>query len=165
MRLMAATLAAALALGGCSRLLSALHGVPRVPQCEVALPPSTLLASDSSRRLRIHVSADRVSEGYEVIVQARDGSVTLVGLTRFGAKAFTVVQTGQVIEVVSFLKPIEVVPPINILADVYRWPFDWQDDSGDVQVHVGDDGRSAVIVHHGCGYRTTIFDLTHGDGS
>lgn len=165
MRVAAFTLLSMLAVGGCTQVLTALYRPPRVPECEAVIPASTSLTEDFVRRLRLHIVANGVSEGFEVIAQGRHGELTLVGLTRFGAKAFTIVHSGDEIRVVSFVEAIETVPPANILADIYRWPLagDMRDESA-VEVHVSADGRSAVIVHQRCGYRTTIFDLTNDDG-
>lgn len=166
MRLAAIAVVAAIVCGGCQRLMVAWYGPPRIPICGAAIPPNTALAGDFTRRLRVHVTSARVSEGFEVIVQHRRGELTLVGLTRFGAKAFTVVQSGDEIRVVSFLKLVESVPPVNILADILRWPLGGTFGAGDdTEVHRADDGRSAVIVNQRCGYRTTIFDLTNDGGT
>jgi hypothetical protein len=157
---------ALLTSSGCTTLFVALYRPPAVPLCVEGIPPSTALAGEFVRRVRVHVEADRVSEGFEVIAQFREGRLTLVGLTRFGAKAFTVVHSGDEIQIVSFLEPIESVPPVNILADLYRWPFAIEaEPSASVDVEVRADGRAATVVHHRCGYRTTIVDVMNVPGS
>ncbi len=166
-KLAAIALASSLTLvAGCTPLIRLLHHTPRIRPCKSTIPPSTSLTEDFVRRLRIHVEGDGVSEGFEVIAQHRRGRLTLVGLTRFGAKAFTIVQAGDEIQIVSFMKAIEAVPPVNILADLHAWPLHGPATvpTSTHEIVVGADGRSAVLVNRPCGYRTTIYDVTD-DGS
>lgn len=156
----------ALGSSGCTTVYLMLYPPPAIPLCEQVIPPSSTLEGDFVRRLRVHVEAAHVSEGFEVIAQHRRGQLTLIGLTRYGAKAFTVVHRDDAIQIVSFLSPIESVPPANILADLYRWPFGVATSPPTaVEVDVRDDGRAATITHHLCDYRATIVDVTDDAGS
>lgn len=150
---------ALLGIAGCTMI--AASRMPRIAACEVSLPQPDDIEKDRLWRLRVHTRAEEVSEGYEVVVQKRGDTLTFVGLTRFGATAFTIVQHGDEIEVQSAMKPIEAVPPINLLADVYRWPLGALQ-TPDAVVEIATDGRSATIVNDACGYRTTIVDVSDG---
>lgn len=165
-RLAILSLLTALGSSGCTTVYLALYPPPAMPLCEQVIPPSSALGGDFVRRVRVHVEGDHVSEGFEVIAQHRRGRLTLIGLTRYGAKAFTIVQRGEEIQIVSFLGPIESVPPANILADLYRWPFGVATGPPSAfEVDVRDDGRAAIITHHLCDYRATIVDVTDDAGS
>ncbi len=83
----------------------------------------------------------------------------MIGLTRYGARAFTIEQTGTDLRVDSRMAPIETVPPINILHDIYVWPLGIIR-SDRVLLEVADDGRSATVHNLRCHYRTVIFDVT-----
>ncbi len=150
---------ALLGIAGCTMI--AAYRMPRIAACEVALPRPGDLEEDRLWRLRVHTRAAEVSEGYEVVLQKRGDTLTFVGLTRFGATAFTIVQRGDEVEVQSAMKPIEAVPPLNLLADVYRWPLGALE-TEDAVVEVAADGRSATIVNDACGYRTNIVDISDG---
>lgn len=157
--LRAALLASLLAAApGCTRL-AVLYAVPRIPACDIAVPPSTALRGDLMRRLQVHVQSDEVSEGFQVVLQKRGARLTVVGLTRFGATAFTIVQEGDEVETRSTMGPVAAVPPRNLLIDLHHWPLGtlatpW------VKVEVAADRRSATLVNQRCGYRTTLVDTT-----
>ena len=143
-------------LPGCARV-AVFYGLPRIQPCDISVPPSTGLRGDLVRRLQVHVESDEVSEGFQIVLQKRGERLTVVGLTRFGATAFTIVQEVDEIEVRSSMGPIAAVPPRNLLIDLHHWPLGtlatpW------VKLEVAADGRSATLVNRRCGYRTTIVD-------
>ncbi len=132
---------------------------PRVEDCGGPVPSTQTLAGDFDRRLRIEVESGDLAEGFEVIVQKRGPRLVVVGLARFGNRAFSIVQEGDQLDIDSPLKAIEKVAPINILRDLYVWPLQVQPARGGVVLDISPNGRSAALTHEACGFTTTIVDL------
>ena len=161
--LMVLSIGVALVGPGCSRIAMTIYRPARIAECPGPIPPSSASSGDFTRRLRVHVESGEVSEGYQVIVQKRADRLTVIGLTRFGARAFSIVQIGDQLTVESSLKPIESVPPANVLRDLYRWPLERVETPDDGPVRLLRDPRhnAATLVNEPCGYRTTIVELDH----
>lgn len=60
---------------------------------------------------------------FDAVVQVQGGVVTVVGLTPFGTRAFSIVQRGRAIEFESFTDEPLPFPPEFILLDVHRTFF------------------------------------------
>ncbi len=157
------SLGAALASPGCARIAMMIYRPARIAECPGPIPSSSELSGDFTRRLRVRIESDEVSEGYQVILQKRADRLTVIGLTRFGARAFSMVQIGDALTVESSLKPIEPVPPANLLRDFYRWPLRRVEtpSDGPVRLLLDPQRNAATLVNEPCGYRTTIVELDH----
>ncbi len=148
-----------LTCGGCTVMNVVFQLGPRVADCGDPVPSTQALAGDFNRRLRVEVQSGDVTEGFEVIAQKRGPRLVVVGLARFGNRAFSIVQERDQLDVESPMKPIERVAPINILRDLYVWPFQAQPAPDGVVLAISSDGRSAELTHEACGFTTTIVDL------
>jgi len=118
-----AVIGAAIALSGCATLRLLTYHPARLAECPGALLSSNEIDGDFRLRMQIQVVADRVDTGYDLVVRKKDDRLILIGLTRFGAKAFSVVQDGTHLQTESALGPATVVPPVNVLRDIHRARF------------------------------------------
>jgi len=114
---------AALTFSACATLRLLTYRPARLQRCPGALVSSELIGGDFRIRMQIHISAANVDTGYDLVVQKRGTRLIMIGLTRFGAKAFSVVQEGKRLQVDSALGPATVVPPENVLRDIHRVRF------------------------------------------
>ena len=81
----------------------------------------------------------------------------LLGLTPFGAKAFSVVQIGTQTWSESYLGPATAVPPENVLRDLHRALFLTVDDPALEPRAVSRDAEGAVhVTAKECGYESTL---------
>ncbi len=118
----AAGFAALALLSGCS-LRYLLLRPPRLAECAGSVAPSERIHGDFVSRLQIQIDSERVSAGYDLVLQKKGERLVLIGLTRFGATAFSVVQEGRRLSAQSALGPATVVPPVNVMRDVHRARF------------------------------------------
>lgn len=123
LRRRSALAAASLLVTGCATLRLIVYRPPHLDRCPGALVPTEQIAGDFLRRLQMHVSAGDVDTGYQLVLQKKGDRLVLIGLTRFGARAFSVVQQGGTVQVDSALGPATVVPPGNVLRDLHRTLF------------------------------------------
>ncbi len=158
----AAALLICTAVYGCAGIALRLYQPAQIADCREPIPSTqNLPKTDFVRRFRFQVDAlgdTQVSQGIEVVAQKRGSKMTVVGLSRFGAKLFTVLQDGREVTVDTPVKALQNVAPHNVLRDLYRWPFGI-DHGKDVRVLVADDRRSAKITNDICGYTTTIVEV------
>lgn len=113
----------AAALAGCATLRLLTYRPARLPRCPGALVSSERIPGEFVSRLRMQITAPEVAVGYDLVLQKKGRRLVLIGLTRFGAKAFSVVQDGRELSVESALGPATVVPPENVLRDIHRARF------------------------------------------
>jgi len=115
---MAALLALALALGsGCATWLGL---PPRLAVCPGPLPSTRELPpGDWLVRERVRVVGGDVDVGLEVAAEKRGDRLVVVAFHALGAKAFSLVQRGDDLEVESHLGRALPVPPRNVLRDLY----------------------------------------------
>ena len=157
--LVLATWLAIVGASGCMTVGLWLNSGPRIDDCGGPIPSAQTLTGDLDRRLRVEVTAGEIAEGFEVVVQKRGDRLVVVGLSRFGQRAFSIVQEGEEVKVDSRMKPIERVAPINILRDLYVWPFHVTEVSAGIRLKVAEDRRTAELTREVCDYTTTIVDL------
>jgi hypothetical protein len=110
------------ALSGCSLPLL-LHRPDRLPECPGVVAATEAIGADFFARMQIQISSQRVVTGYDLVAQKTGDRLVLIGLSRFGAKVFSIVQIGKDIETESAFGPATPVPPENILRDVHRALF------------------------------------------
>ena len=131
--------------------------LPHLPDCPGSLVSTAELEGDWVIHERIRVRGDRVDESYGLVVQKHGPRLVLVGLTAFGAKAFTVTQIGVETWSESKLGPALPVPPDNVLRDLHRAHFLATDDPAfegrAITRHA--DG-SVQIASASCGYEATL---------
>jgi hypothetical protein len=109
-----------LAAPGCATLRFWLDPPPRLAACPGpipgldALPPGDLVWHD---RVRYRGSDGAVDAGFALVAEKRGERLVLVGLDRFGGRAFSVTQAASVIEADARMGRLLAVPPETVLRD------------------------------------------------
>jgi hypothetical protein len=150
---------AALALGCPARppLPLVLRPPPQLADCPGSLRSTEELEGDWVVHERLRVRAPEVDEGYALVLQKTGPKLVLVGLTAFGAKAFSVTQIGSQVWTESYLGRALAVPPENVLRDVHRAHFLTSEAPGFEGRTVTRDPDGAVhIASASCGYQATL---------
>lgn len=131
--------------------------LPHLADCPGSLRSTAELEGDWLIHERIRVRGDRVDESYGLIVQKNGPRLVLVGLTPFGAKAFSVTQIGVDVWSESKLGPALPVPPENVLRDLHRAHFLATDDPAfEGRAITRNADGSVQIASPSCGYESTL---------
>ena len=151
----AAPLAIATALClACSHLPRPL---PRLADCPGSLVPTQEIEGDWRIHERIRVRGERIDEAYGLVVQKTGARLVLIGLTPFGATAFSLSQIGVDVRAESKLGAALPVPPENVLRDFHRAHFLAIDDPEFEGRSVRRDADGSVhITNAACGYEATF---------
>ena len=105
-------------------LLACTAGLPpRIASCPNPTSGAGEVAGDFTRRYSYEVTGQGAAATLEVVVENRDGRLTLVAFNEFGVKAFSAVRDDAGLSVQLHLGPLVVVPPGNILGDLQRIAF------------------------------------------
>ncbi len=149
------SLALALALAasaGCQ-----LRPPARIPDCAGSLVSTAHLTGDFLIHERIRVRGDRVDEAYGLVAQKSGDRLVLVGLTPFGATAFTLSQVGLDVRSDSRLGRALPVPPENVLRDFHVAHFFAHDVTELENRRVRRDADGVVHISSvACGYQATL---------
>jgi hypothetical protein len=105
---------------GCGALLRSAGGSDA---CPVSLVPSGDLPPGMLLRQRVRIENVEPAIGMDVIVQSRDGVLTLVGFTPFGTRAFALTQRGIQFELNDVAGRHLGVNPVWILDALHRSRF------------------------------------------
>lgn len=131
--------------------------LPRLSDCPGSLRATQEIEGDWVIHERIRVRAEDIDEAYGLVVQKNGPRIVLIGLTPFGATAFSVTQIGVEVWSESKLGPALPVPPENVLRDLHRAHFLATDDpafEGRVVERLRD--GSIQITSAACGYESTL---------
>ncbi len=112
---------AAAALAACSPL--AWLGPSRLRQCPGQLVPTSEIEGEFRLRQRVRFRAEDLDEVFDVVVEKRGETITLVGFNPLGAEVFALRQEGATATIVSSAGPALRVPPRNVLRDLHRVRF------------------------------------------
>jgi Protein of unknown function (DUF3261) len=153
--------ALALAAAACTTPLPTpppiLSPLPRLADCPGRLRPTQEIEGDWVIHEQVRVTGGAVDESYGLVVQKTGPKLVLLGLTPFGAKAFSVVQIGTQTWSESYLGPATVVPPENVLRDLHRALFLTVDDAALEPRAVSRDAEGAVhVTAKECGYEAVL---------
>jgi len=136
----------------------ALSPLPHLADCPGPLRPTQELEGDWVIHERIRVIGPKVDDSFQLVLQKTGPKLVLVGLTPFGAKAFSVTQIGVETWPESYLGAALAVPPENVLRDVHRAHFlvpadpeleartVTRDADGDVHVAARECGYEAILA-------------------
>lgn len=135
--------------------------LPHLAECPGSLRSTAELEGDWVIHERIRVRGERIDEAYGLIVQKNGPRLVLVGLTPFGAKAFSVTQIGVDVWTESKLGPAQPVPPENVLRDLHRAHFLATDDPAfEGRAITRHPDGSVQIASASCGYEATLVPQT-----
>jgi hypothetical protein len=131
--------------------------LPKLDDCPGSLRATQEIEGDWVIHERIRVRAGGIDEAYGLVVQKNGPRLVLIGLTPFGATAFSVTQIGVEVWSESKLGPALPIPPENVLRDLHRAHFLATDDPG-FEGRVVERARdgSIVITSAACGYQSTL---------
>jgi hypothetical protein len=110
------------------------------------------IRGDFVLRQQIRVVAKGVDFPFELVVQKKGRELILVGLSPFGAKLFTTIQTGLDTRVDALPGAVLPIPPLNVLRDLHRFRFP------DPYPPIGAGGSAELLNAH-CGYSITFDTL------
>lgn len=134
-----------------------LSPLPHLADCPGQLRSTQEIEGDWVIHERVRVTGGGVDESYGLVVQKTGPKLVLLGLTPFGAKAFSVVQIGTQTWSESYLGPATVVPPENVLRDLHRALFLTVDDPTLEPRAVSRDAEGAVhVTAKACGYDAVL---------
>jgi hypothetical protein len=135
--------------------------LPRLADCAGSLVPTHELEGDWVIHERIRVRGDQVDEAYGLVVQKNGPRLVLIGLTPFGAKAFSVTQIGVEVWSESKLGRALPVPPENVLRDLHRAHFLATDDPEFEGRTIRRDADGSVhVASASCGYESTLVPVS-----
>lgn len=97
--------------------------VDPVQEAKLALVPVAEIPVDFLARQRLSGRMGEHDLHSEVILQKQGEVLTLLGLTPFGTKAFSLVQRGIDTEFTAFIEVVLPFPPELMLADIHRTLF------------------------------------------
>ena len=158
-------LALALLAAGCRTPLPAavpiLAPLPKLADCPGRLRSTQDIEGDWVIHEQLRVTGGGVDESYALVVQKTGPKLVLLGLTPFGAKAFSVVQIGTQTWAESYLGPATAVPPENVLRDLHRALFLTVDDSSLEPRTATRDAEGAVhVAAKDCGYESVLAPIS-----
>jgi len=114
-------------------------GLPRLADCPGRLRSTQEIEGDWVIHERLRVTGGEVDESYGLVIQKTGPKLVLLGLTPFGAKAFS------------------AVPPENVLRDLHRALFLTVDDPALEPRTVSRDAEGAVhVTAKECGYEAVL---------
>ena len=112
-------------------------------------------------RGRVRRVGGPVDESFGLVLQKSGPKLVLLGLTPFGAKAFSVTQIGLQTWPESYLGPIQPVPPLNVLRDVQRAHFRVVEEPALDPRAVTRDAEGVVRVKaESCSYESTLAPIS-----
>jgi hypothetical protein len=115
-----ATLAAAVAVAACA------HNPPQPPPIAplaptaAELPAPDTIPGTFAVRQKLTASSAKGGGSFEVVLQKQPGTLTLVGLTPYGSRAFLLVQTKGDVQFTSYVPREMPFPPTFMLLDIHR---------------------------------------------
>jgi hypothetical protein len=135
--------------------------LPRLDDCPGSLVPTHDLEGDWVIHERIRVRGGEVDEAYGLVVQKNGPRLVLVGLTPFGATAFSLTQIGVEVWSESKLGPALPVPPENVLRDLHRAHFLPSDDPDFEGRTLRRDANGSIhLSNPTCGYEATLVPVS-----
>jgi len=99
------------------------HASRSIGNCPSEIRSTDEIPGDFTIRHRVTVSAEDLDFPFELIVQKKGRELVLVGLSPFGTKLFTVIQTGIETDVDALPRAVLPIPPLNVLRDLHRLRF------------------------------------------
>jgi Protein of unknown function (DUF3261) len=131
-------------LVGCTTLQVA--RAPHIAECDgPLLPAAEIPGGDFRLRERVRFEGGGVDLGLELLAERRGDRLVLIGFNGFGARVFSAVQQGTVVESDSPLGRALEISPGNVLRDLHAARF----------FHPESDERTAV-QRSGCDYTATF---------
>jgi len=126
----AATLAVLCAAAGCAHggaapaaNQAANQAIPAPTAAE--LPPPDAIPGEFAVRQKLTASSPHGGGSFEAVLQKTPGTLTLVGLTPYGSRAFLLVQTKGDVQFTKYVPRDTPFPPTFMLLDIHRVLDQW----------------------------------------
>ena len=98
---------------------------PMVAPTAAELPPPDAIPGTFAVRQKLTASSAKGGGSFEVVLQKQPGTLTLVGLTPYGSRAFLLVQKKGDVQFTSYVPRELPFPPTFMLLDIHRVLGTW----------------------------------------
>ena len=118
----AAALAALLAAAGCIHHAAPPEraGLTPAPPTAAELPPPDAIPGTFTLRQKLTATSPKGGGSFEAVLQKTPGTLTLVGLTPYGSRAFLLQQTKGDVQFTKYIPRELPFPPTFMLLDIHR---------------------------------------------
>jgi hypothetical protein len=117
--------AAVLASAGCAHNPPPPAPPPVAAPTAAELPPPDAIPGKFSLRQRLTASSAKGGGSFEAVLQKEPGTLTLVGLTPYGSRAFLLQQTKGDVQFTKYVTRDLPFPPTFMLLDIHRVLATW----------------------------------------
>jgi hypothetical protein len=93
---------------------------PLPPPAPADIPPADALPGTFTVRQKLKATSAKGGGSFEAVLQKRPGTLTLVGITPYGSRAFLLEQTGSEVQFTSYIPRDLPFPPTFVLLDIHR---------------------------------------------
>ena len=125
-RELALAIAAMLAAAGCAHRGAPPPTNPQIPTPTAAeLPPPDAIPGQFVVRQKLTASSPKGGGSFEAVLQKTPGTLTLVGLTPYGSRAFLLQQTRGDVQFTKYVPRDMPFPPTFMLLDIHRVLDQW----------------------------------------
>jgi len=132
----------ALLAAGCAHRETAPPRPPVTPPTAAELPPPDAIPGTFSVRQKLTATSPKGGGSFEAVLQKQPGTLTLVGLTPYGSRAFLLVQTKGDVQFTKYIPRELPFAPTFLLLDIHRALATWLGPppaSGERSGQVGDE--------------------------
>ena len=119
-RFVPVTLAALLASAGCAHQPAPPAPPPMPPPTAAELPPPDAIPGTFAVRQKLTASSAKGGGSFEAVLQKQPGTLTLVGLTPYGSRAFLLQQTKGDVQFTKYVPRELPFAPTFMLLDIHR---------------------------------------------
>ena len=115
---------------------------PVVPPTAAELPPPDAIPGEFAVRQKLNATSPKGGGSFEAVLQKTPGTLTLVGLTPYGSRAFLLQQTKGDVQFTKYIPREMPFAPTFMLLDIHRVLDHWLGPplaSGDRSGQVGDE--------------------------
>ncbi len=132
----------ALLAAGCAHRETAPPRAPVTPPTAAELPPPDAIPGAFAVRQKLTATSPKGGGSFEAVLQKQPGTLTLVGLTPYGSRAFLLVQTKGDVQFTKYIPRELPFAPTFLLLDIHRALATWLGPppaSGERSGQVGDE--------------------------
>ena len=115
----------ALLAAGCAHRETAPPRPPVTPPTAAELPPPDAIPGTFSVRQKLTATSPKGGGSFEAVLQKQPGTLTLVGLTPYGSRAFLLVQTKGDVQFTKYIPRELPFAPTFLLLDIHRVLATW----------------------------------------
>jgi uncharacterized protein DUF3261 len=121
----ATCIAALLAVAGCIHHTAPPERPKMAPPSAAELPPPDAIPGAFSLRQKLNATSPKGGGSFEAVLQKAPGTLTLVGLTPYGSRAFLLQQTKDDVQFTKYVPREMPFAPTFMLLDIHRVLDQW----------------------------------------